>query len=356
MKKILLIAACCFLVQLSSAQEHTIEFDSLMSEVFKEDGPGAVALVVKDDKILYRKAFGLANLELGVKMKPEHVFRIGSNTKQFTASAILKLRDGGYLALDDDITNYVKDYPTHGHEITIRHLLTHTSGIKNLLEMKEFTVELKKKDFAPEELIEFFKFQPMDFRPGNKWKYSNSGYAILGHIIEILSGMPYEQYINDSFFKPLGMISSYHGSTSRIIKDRAYGYNKRDDEYINADFLSMTIPFAGGSLLSTVDDLYTWYKAVMEDKVISKQSRDEAHSPYTLTNGEITEYGYGWFIGTIQESPMIFHTGGINGFVTISIYLPEEKVFVAIFSNCNCNSPRDIGTKMATLAISKPYE
>ena len=356
MKKIFLIVSCCFLFQLLSAQKQSKEFDLLMSEAFKDNGPGAVALVVKDGKTLYRKAFGIANLELGVKMKPENVFRIGSITKQFTATAILKLRDEGKLALEDDITKYMKDYPAHGHEITIKHLLTHTSGIKSYTGMKEWTTEFRKMDFTPEEFIEFFKNRPMDFKPGKEYRYNNSAYFILGHIIEVISGMTYEQYIDSNFFKPLEMKSSYYGSNSRIIKDRAHGYEKREGKYINAELLSMSQPYAAGSLMSTVDDLYKWYNAVMEDKVISKISRKEAHSTFTLNDGEKTGYGYGWIIGNIQGSPMISHEGGINGYLTSSIYLPNEEVFVAIFSNCNCNPPGNIAIKMAAVAIGKPYE
>lgn len=355
MKRTLIAILSAFFFQVALPQNTSAEFDSLMTKVFKADEAGAVALVVKNGEVLYRKAFGMANLELGVKMKPENVFRIGSITKQFTASAILKLRDEGKLSLDDDITKYIADYPTHGHQITIKHLLTHTSGIKSYTGMDTWDAEVRKKDFTPTELIDFFKDQPMDFDPGEEWRYNNSAYFILGHIIEVVSGATYETYIDSTFFKPLKMSNSYYGSPSRIIKDRAYGYDKRDGELINADFLSMTQPYAAGSLLSTVDDLYKWYSSVMEDKVISKASRIEAQSTYQLNNGEKTGYGYGWGIGNIQGSPMISHGGGINGYLTSSIFLPEEKLFVAVFSNCNCNSPGDIATKMAAMAIGKPF-
>ena len=168
--------------------------------------------------------------------------------------------------------------------------------------------------------------------------------------------MSYEEYIDSAFFKPLEMTSSYYGSTSRIIRNRAYGYDKNDDVFINADFLSMTQPYAAGSLLSSVDDLYRWYKAVMDDKVISKASREEAHSTYKLNDGEKTGYGYGWGIGNIQGSPRISHGGGINGFLTSSMYLSEEQLFVAVFSNCNCNPPSNIATKMAAIALEKPFD
>ena len=344
-----------FISNIATGQRNEAEYDTLMAEVFTPDGPGGVALVTKNGKIIYRKAIGYANLELGVEMIPEHVFRIGSITKQFTASAILKLRDEGKLDLEDEITQYVKDYPTHGHTISIKHLLTHTSGIKSYTGMLEWTSEVRKKDFTPEELIDYFKYQPMDFKPGEEYRYNNSAYFILGYIIEVVSGKSYEAYIRENFFDPLEMNDSYYGSTSRIIHNRAAGYSKMEDEYINAEFLSMTQPYAAGSLLSTVDDLYTWYTAVMEDRVISRESRIEAQSTYTLNNGKKTGYGYGWALGNIQGSPMISHGGGINGYLTASIYLPEEKVFTAVFSNCNCNPPGEIAQKMAALAIDKPF-
>ncbi|MEG3659375.1 serine hydrolase [Arenibacter palladensis] len=356
MKNILTLILVFFLANYTLAQKLNKEYDALMSEVYKEDGPGAVALVVQKGKVLYRRAFGMANLELGVKMKPENVFRIGSITKQFTASAILRLRDEGKLRLDDDITKYISKYPTHGHAISIEHLLTHTSGIRSYTEMKEWDAEVQKKDFTPTELIAFFKNQPMDFKPGEEFHYNNSAYFILGYIIEVVSGKSYEEYIDSVFFKPLKMTNSYYDSSSRIIKNRAYGYNKNEDDYMNQDFLNMTQPYAAGSLLSSVDDLYKWYSAVMNDEVISETSRKEAHTPHLLNDGQKTGYGYGWFIGNIQGSKMIEHGGGINGYLTSSIYLPDDDVFVAVFTNCTCDDPDKIAKKIAAITIGKPYE
>jgi len=337
-------------------QENENQYDLLMNEMFASDGPGGVALISRDGQVLYRKAFGMANLELGVEMKPEHVFRIGSITKQFTACAILKLAEEGKLDLQAKITQYIKDYPTHGHTITIEHLLTHTSGIKSYTGMEEWTSELRKKDFTPEELVDFFKNQPMDFAPGEEFRYNNSAYFLLGYIIETVSGKSYESYIEEKFFQPLGMSNSSYGSTSRIIGMRADGYARDGDEYKNDDFLSMTQPYSAGSLLSTVDDLQTWYTAVMNKEVISESSLEKATTSSVLNNGKLTGYGYGWFLGNIQESPCIYHGGGINGYLTASIFLPEEQLFVAVFSNCTCNDPSDLAVKMAAIALGKPYE
>ena len=357
MKKLTLLLSLLLVVSLHvSCQKNTRALDAIMNETFESDGPGGVALVAKDGEILYRKAFGMANLELGVEMTPENVFRIGSITKQFTACAILKLAEEGKLDLQDDITRYIEDYPTHGHTITIEHLLTHTSGIKSYTGMLEWTAEVRKKDFTPPELIDFFKNQPMDFVPGEEFRYNNSAYFILGYIIELVSGTPYDSYIAETFFKPLGMKNSYYGSTSRIIPNRAAGYAMGEEGYKNDDFLSMTQPYAAGSLLSTVDDLYTWYTAVMNKEVITEASLKQATTSYVLSNGKHTNYGYGWFIGNIQGSPNIQHGGGINGYLTASMFLPEEHLFVAVFSNCTCTDPGDAAVKMAAIALGKPFE
>ena len=327
----------------------------MLNELFEKNGPGGVALVVRDGKTIYRKAFGMANLELGVEMRPENVFRIGSITKQFTASAIMQLVEKGKINLDDDITEYIKDYPTHGHSISIENLLTHTSGIKSYTGMKKWTSEVQKQDFTPKEMVDYFKSEPMDFAPGERFMYDNSGYFLLGYIIEIVSGQTYAEYIQQHIFTPLGMKNSYYGSNSPIINNRAAGYDKNENGYKNDAFLSMTQPFAAGSLLSTVDDLSTWYIAVMTDKIMTKASRKKAHSVFTLNDGSQTDYGFGWSIGNIQGSPMISHNGGINGFLSASNYLANEKVFVAVLSNCLCNSPGDVAEKLAAIAIGKPF-
>ncbi len=356
MKIVLSILIALLITTQVSAKSTNNKFDALLNDFFEKDGPGGVALVVKDGKTVYRKAFGMANLELGIKMKPDNVFRIGSITKQFTASAIMKLVEDGKINLDDDISKYIKDYPVHGHTITIEHLLTHTSGIKSYTGMKEWTQEVHKKDFTPQEMVDYFKSQPMDFTPGEKFRYNNSGYFLLGYIIEIVSGKTYADYINDNFFEPLDMGNSYYGSTTRIIKNRASGYAKKEDIYVNDDFLSMTQPYSAGSLLSTVDDLSKWYTAVMSDKIISKASRKKAHSSYTLNSGKKTGYGYGWSIGNIQGTTQVSHGGGINGFLTASIFLPKDKIFVTVFSNCTCNAPGTLANKLAAIAIGKPFE
>ncbi len=361
MKKFNLMLIIVFAVVLWSlnntfGQNLEKQFDEVLSDQNFENSPGFAILIAKDNQVIYRKAFGYANLELDVKLQPEHIFRIGSITKQFTACAILKLKEEGKLSLQDDITKFIKDYPTHGHTITIEQLLTHTSGIKSYTGMKEWDAELHKKNYTPAELVEFFKKEPMDFAPGEKFMYNNSAYFLLGYIIEIASGKTYAEYLQDSFFTPLNLVNTSYDNTVDVVKNRIPGYQKQGDGYQNAPFLSMTQPYSAGSLMSNVDDLYKWYSAVMNDKVISKENRIKAHTSYKLNNGKPTGYGYGWFLGNIQGSPMIQHGGGIHGFLTASLYLPGEKVFVAVFSNNGSNPPQNTALKMAAIAIGKPFK
>lgn len=351
-----LLMALLFLIQSTFfGQSLEKQIDEILLKNFKPDLPGCAAIVVKDGSTLYHKAFGMANMELNVSLKPEHIFRIGSITKQFTACAILKLMEEGKLSLDDEITKFVKDFPVHGNKITIKHLLTHTSGIKSYTGMKEWDKEVRKKDFTPGELIEFFKNQPMDFKPDEEYRYNNSGYFLLGYIIEQVSGKTYAQYIEENFFKPLGMNSSYYDSHNKLINNRAAGYQKNGGTYENADYLSTTQPYAAGSLLSTVEDLAKWYQAVVNYKVIKKESLEKALSPYLLKNGKNTRYGFGWAIENIQGSDAFGHGGGINGYLTASVYLKNENIFVAVFSNCDAHPPGDAAYRIAALVLGKPY-
>lgn len=342
------------MAQTLSPEKLSVEFDRILSEEFKADGPGCAALVAQNGKIIYQKAFGMANIELNVPMRPEMVFRIGSVSKQFTAIAILQLLEQGKLSLQDPITKYVPEYPMHGYTITLEHLLTHTSGIKNYTDMEEFG-KVMRNDMTPDEMIAFFKNQPMDFAPGTAWNYSNSGYFLLGYVIEKVSGKTYPEYVEEVIFKPLGMNTSYYGNDTRLIKNRAAGYQGGENGPQNAFVLSMTLPYAAGSLQSTVGDLFIWHQALHAGKLVKKETLQKAFTEYKLSDGKGSHYGYGWFLGDLQGSATIEHSGGINGFLTDAIYLPAQDVFVAIFSNSEAKDPGTAASKLAAWAIGKPY-
>lgn len=330
--------------------------DSLLAPVFKPGTPGAAVLVMKDGKPLLRKAYGTADLELGVPMEPGHVFRIGSMTKQFTAVAILMLMEQGKLALDDPMTKLLPDFPVGKRTVTIRHLLTHTSGLASYTDIPEWP-PLQRKDMTVGELIGLTKDKPFEFEPGERWAYCNSGYVLLGAIIEKAAGTTYEEFLKKSIFEPLGLKDTYYDSTTRIIPRRIPGYGPGSSNgFANADYLSMTQPYAAGSLLSTVDDLAAWNEALLAGKLVKRESLEMAWSNHKLKGGSATGYGFGWGVGALDGKRMVSHTGGIHGFASIGILFPEEKLQVIMLTNSTlpARSPGTFASQIAGAALGKP--
>uniref|UniRef100_UPI004049A191 serine hydrolase n=2 Tax=Gelidibacter sp. TaxID=2018083 RepID=UPI004049A191 len=338
----------------SGAQNLEQQVDEYLKSAYPANEPGVSFLIAKDGKTIYRKAFGMANLELNVPMTPDNVFEIGSITKQFTAIAILMLEEQGKLNVEDDITKFIPDYPTKGKKITIHQLLNHTSGIKSYTNMESF-MALARKDMTPVELMDAFKNEPMEFEPGEQFNYNNSGYILLGYIIEVASGETYEQFIQKHIFDKLGMKNSVYGSKVNLVPNRATGYSQTETGFRNAEYLSMTLPYAAGSLMSTTDDLLKWQNALNNHTLITKASYEKAIHGSTLNNGEHISYGYGLGEDQVNGSPSIQHGGGIFGYTTMGIYLPEEKIFVSGLTNCDCKNITDVTTAIAAIAIGKPF-
>jgi CubicO group peptidase (beta-lactamase class C family) len=236
------------------------KLDNLFSSQFNSSGIGCVTLISRHGQIIYKKASGMANIEMNVPMSTENILRVGSITKQFTAVSILQLVEKGLISLKDDITKFLPAYPTHGYTITIENLLSHTSGIKDYTEIKG--LDIKKSPYSALELIDLFKDQPMDFPPGTKYQYSNSGYIILGYIIEKISGVSYEQYLSSNIFKPSGMDFSFFDNSSSIIKNRVPGYKFSEGVIMNADFFNASSAFSAGALVMSVEDFFRWHQAL----------------------------------------------------------------------------------------------
>lgn len=339
----------------AAAQDEQVvrEMDELLSKAYPPDGPGASVIVVKGGKTLLRKGYGMADVELGVKVEPDMVFRLGSITKQFTAVSILMLAEQGKLSLSDDMTKFFPDYPSKGRVVTIEHLLTHTSGIKSYTSIPAWR-GMWRKDMTVAELIDLFKNEPPDFEPGTQWAYNNSGYILLGAIIEKLSGMSYEQFVQKNIFEPLGMKHTFYGSASRVIPRRVPGYSMTREGLRNAEYLSMTQPYAAGSLLSNVDDMALWDAALYTEKLFKQSSLQKAFTPYVLKDGTTTNYGFGWGRLEYEGRTVIEHGGGIHGFSTIGIRMPEDGIYVCILTNRDFGSPDDTGLRIAALASGRP--
>ncbi len=324
------------------------KIDNLLSEKFQPDNTGAVFLVSKNGLPIYRKAFGKANLELEIDMQPENVFQIGSMTKQFTALSILMLEEQGKLAVKDKVVKYLPDYP-NGKNITLHHLLTHTSGIKDYTKMKAI-MGIAKKDHTPKELVDFFKNEPAISYPGEVFKYNNSGYALLGYIIEIASGQSYEDYVEKHIFEAVGMKNSRYANDREIIKNRAYGYHNRG-QFSNRMTVSLTLPYAAGSLMSTVDDMLKWQQAINKNTLVKQSTINKAFTKYSLNSGQQFSYGYGWHLKDLSGMPIREHGGSVFGFKSMGVYVPSLDVYVVGLTNCDCNSPTQITRDIAEIMI-----
>ena len=346
------------------SQNFEQEFDLLLSKDYPTSGTGASALVAVNGNVIYKKAFGKADLELDVDMSVNSVFEIGSISKQFTAVSILILAEQGKLKLDDEITKYIKNYPTHGHKITIHHLLSHTSGIGSFTASDEWWNN-RKKDYTKEEFINLFKKLPVLYAPGEKYLCSNTGYFLLGAIIEEVSNKTYIEFINENIFKPLRMKNSFYINRSKIIANRVSGYDNPKDlidedfnenKTVNGERLNYSHCDGAGGILSTVDDLFLWNRAIRNNKLISEESKIKAFTNYQLLNGKNTNYGYGWAIDQVNGISSIEHNGGTFGFRSNSIYLPNEDVFVVVLTNRTFSDPDYLSTKIAAIAMNRPFK
>lgn len=355
MQKLLPLLIIFLISNLSFSQNLESKIDSLIhTEFINSNEPGGAFLISRNGKPIYKKAFGLANLELDVKMTPDNVFQIGSMTKQFTAVAILMLEEQGKLSLNDPISKFIPDYP-NGNNITVSHLLTHTSGVKNFTKMKTIS-EIAQKEMTPKAMVDFFKDEPVDFTPGEKFEYNNSGYIVLGYLIELTSGKTYEEFIQENVFDKVGMENSFDASDRKVIKNRAYGYHKKSYGFVNKTVISYSVPFSSGSLMSTLDDMLKWQNALNQNVLLRQENLAKAFTRQSLNNGEKIEYGYGWHIKNSESTPTREHGGSIFGFKSMGVYLPNKDIYVLGFSNCDCHSPTKIVRDIAELVEKTTQE
>src|SRR5262245_9217427 len=285
--------------------------DSVATAAVTEHRTAGVSVaVVKNGHTVLAKGYGFADLENDVPATAATVYRIGSVTKQFTSAAIMRLVEQGKVSLDDTLQKFLPNFPTQGNRVTVRHLLNHTSGIKSYTSLGPKWQRVNRLDLAQDSLVAMFANEPFDFKPGDAWLYDNSGYFLLGMIIEKLTGKSYGQYLQDELFTPLGLKSTIYCDQAPLIKHRAQGYaSKPDGSFINAEPLSMTQPDAAGSLCSTVTDLAAWTLALSSGKVVSPASYKLMTTPGTLNDGKPLSYGFGLGVGAMGGHRQISHNG-----------------------------------------------
>jgi CubicO group peptidase (beta-lactamase class C family) len=300
------------------------------AEMEKREIPGVALTIVRDGKTTKTAAYGFANLELKSPTRPETVFEIGSVTKQFTAACILVLQQEGKLSVDDKISKYLPDTPPSWSDITIRHLLNHTSGIKSYTGLSgfELTKHLTQKQF-----IAALRDLPLEFPPGEKWKYCNSGFSLLGYIIENVSGKNYWGFLGEKIVGPLGMTSTTNREPSILVPNRADGYEKkRDGTRINRDY-DLTDIFSAGAIVSTVGDLAKWNASLDSERILNAESKSAMWTSGKLNNGKETEYGFGWRLGPYEGHKNIGHSGSTSGFSASLQRFPDDKVTVILLCN-----------------------
>jgi CubicO group peptidase (beta-lactamase class C family) len=327
--------------------------DAVFRQAYRADGPGATVLIARGDRVLYRKAFGMADLELGVQMRAEHVLQLASITKQFTSVSILMLMEQGKLTLQDPVSKFIAEYPK-GDSITLHHLLNHSSGVTSYTNLPAFRSRMRQ-DMSPDEIVESFKQLPLEFPPGTQHSYSNSGYALLGLIIEKVSGLSYGEFVQKHIFDKLAMSHSHYASNFTLIPNRASGYQIYEGTVELPEFMSPTIPYAAGALLSNVDDMFRWNRAMRRHTLISEQSTRLAFTNHPLRNGRASNYGYGWFVNEIAGVPTLEHTGGINGYATSGIYVPQRDLYVIVLTNRDDGrGPEAHALKAASIVLGTP--
>jgi CubicO group peptidase (beta-lactamase class C family) len=301
--------------------------DTYLSKLTKARLFSGSVLIARNGNVLLSKGYGEADRKKQVVNTAQTKFRIGSNTKQFTAMAVLILQAQGKLNVQDRICTYLSDCPARWQAIAIHHLLTHTSGIPDFTRFPDFQTTMGSPS-SPTETIARFKDKPLDFQPGEKFSYSNSGYVVLGNIIEQASGKRYEAFLQENIFVPLKMLDTGY---DRNNKDIAIGY--RNQTIVPADFIDMSIPYAAGGLYSTVEDLYRWDQSLYTDKLIPKDLLDKMFTPFAPIPDSGGGYGYGWFIGKEGDRLVVNHTGGISGFTAAIGRYPKDKVVVIVLGN-----------------------
>ena len=317
-----------------SHQDGTVA--KLADEFLSKREFSGVVLMARDGRVLFEKAYGLANRELTVPNKLETKFRLGSVTKQFTAMAVMILAERGKVRLTDPICEYVENCPKAWTAITVRHLLTHTSGIPSFTDFLD-NDQYERLPMTPLATIARFRDKQLDFAPGERFTYSNSGYLLLGYIIERVSGEKYEDFLRKNIYEPLGMLDSGYDHPRVVLKDRASGYAKENGLMVNARYMEMDTPFGGGSMYSTVGDLLRWDQALYTEKLVSEKSLTQIFAatevPYPKGWWSRHKYGFGWFLTNWFGRNLIWHEGGPHGFASAILRYPEDRTVVVVLEN-----------------------
>lgn len=346
--------AWLFLVVFASshlfAQSPQAKMDTLLTAYVKEAKFNGAVLVAQKGNVIYQKGFGYKDAAQKLPADAHTIFQVGSITKQFTAAVIMQLQQEGKLSVTDKLSKYFTGF-ANGDKITIEHLLTHTSGIYNYTNDTVRAKEDPTRHRSQTEMLELFKGYPADFEPGTNFNYSNSGYSILGYIIEKVAKKPYEQAVRERILQPLGMTSSGFDFTHLASPDKAKGYAAfTREKTVPAPIVDSTVAYAAGALYSTVHDLHKWERAVSTNKILQPASWKAVFTPYKR------KYGYGWTIDSTHGRLTTAHGGSIPGFTSYLLRFPQEELVVVMLDNTSGTNLTKISRSLAAVALNEPYE
>ena len=346
------------ILNVSYGQAKVDKLDKLVRAYAEYGKFNGSVLVAEKGNVIYKNGFGLADMEWNIPNQPDTKHRLGSITKQFTSMLIMQLVEQGKLKLDVPISTYLPDYPKkNGDVITIHHLLTHSSGIPNMTSFPGFIKNISRNSYSPVQLVNLFADSTLQFEPGKNYVYSNSGYILLGYIIEKVTGKTYEQVLQENIFTPLKMNNTGYDHPETLLKNRANGYQKNGWHYVNADFIDMSVPYAAGALYSTVEDLSLWDQALYGNQLLRKENMDLLFTKYDPSG-----YGYGWGIGEMrlgnaaERIETIGHAGGINGFNTKLTRIPSDKSFIVLLNNTGGAPLNEMTNAIAAILYDKSYD
>ena len=331
------------------------QIDSMATAALRNAPVAGLSIaVVKGRDTIVMKGYGYADLENDVPATAQTVYRIGSITKQFTSAAVMQLVEQGKVGLDDDITKYFPGFPTHGQRILVRHLLNHTSGIPSYTDVPQRWQRVSMMDLPHDSLLAMVSSDSLMFAPGSAFYYNNTGYYMLGMLIEKVTGQKYGDYLAQHLFAPLGLKSTRYCATGPIIKHRAQGYGNDRGTLVNAQYLSMDNPFAAGALCSTVGDLVAWEEALFSGKVVNASSLTQMTTPVKLTSTRPMVYGFGLVPDTVGRHRLVGHGGGINGFISHEEYYPNDSLTVVVLANTAPAPSQGLARNAARLVLGLP--
>jgi CubicO group peptidase (beta-lactamase class C family) len=339
------------------AQDKAAKIDELMKTYHSYRQFNGAVLVAENGKVIFKKGYGMANMEWNIPVETDTKFRLGSITKQFTSMLILQLVQEGKIKLDGKLTDYLPDYRKDtGDRVTITHLLNHTSGIPSYTGLPNFFRDISRNPYSVSDFVKKYASGELEFEPGSKFRYNNSGYFLLGAIVERVTGKRYEEALKERILDPVGMKNTGYDHHATILTKRAAGYEKRPAGFVNAPYLDMSLPYAAGSLYSTVEDLYLWDQSLYTEKLLSSQLKEMMYKP------GMNNYAYGWVVrnapagGDGPPVMIIEHGGGINGFNTVLMRMPESKNLIVLLNNTGGTRLQDMTQRISAILFGKPFK